>query len=72
MKIVKGKNTYEGFIDIDGQIACEKCKTINPLCKRGMHMDCTDKFINTYQCEKCGNQMSVITKRSKEDLAYWK
>ena len=71
MFITKGNTTYDGIIEIDGQFACEKCKTINPSGKLIMHIDFTDKYISNYECETCGNAISTETMRSWGDTAYY-
>ena len=70
MSIKKGKTTFDGVIEIDGKLACEKCKTINPKAKTIMHMDYTDKFVYQYECD-CGNAISTSTKRDKKSAAMW-
>jgi len=71
MSLIKGNSTYEGMIEIGGKLACESCKTIGPECRYGMHVDCDNKFINTYTC-KCGNIISISTKRTGEGAKYWR
>lgn len=71
MAITKGDTTYSGLIEIDGKLACEGCKTVNPAGKQTMHMDFTDKYMSNYECFKCGNSISVTTKRDKESAAMW-
>ena len=71
MSITKGKTTYSGVIEIDGQLACEGCKTVNPKGKLTMHMDFTDKYVSNYECCECRNIMSVAIKRNKESAAMW-
>jgi hypothetical protein len=71
MKIVKGDTTFSGLIDIDGKLACEQCKEINPKVKSTMHMDFVDRYVNSYECCNCGNEISKSTIRTGEDADYW-
>ena len=70
-KIVRGNSTYYGVVEIEGEIACAKCKTIGPKAKMVMHMDGTDFYTNVFECE-CGNRIQQDSKRSMEDAAYWR
>lgn len=69
--IVRGNTTYFGIIEIDGKFACSGCNTINPETNKTMHMDFNDRFDNSYSCLKCGNCITVSTKRTGENLLYW-
>ena len=69
--IKKGTTQYDGVIEIDGNLACEGCKTVNPSGQMVMHMDGKDFYSTVYKCGICGNQISVMNKRSKKDRAYW-
>jgi len=71
MSVIKGDTTYAGIIEIDGQLACKQCKTVNPNCKATMHMDFTDKFVNQHSCMKCGNTITATTMRDEESRAMW-
>lgn len=67
--IVKGRSTYFGVEEIDGKLACSRCKTINPKVKRIIHLDGTKFFSSTYQCD-CGNGITINTEREEDD-GYW-
>lgn len=69
MEIVKGNTTYDGFKEVDGKLVCENCGQSNKF-KRTMHLDGKDFYTNVFQC-KCGNTVSVISKRSKQDAMFW-
>jgi len=69
--ILKGKTAFYGVELIDGKTVCEGCKKVNPPAKHNMHMDFTDKYVDSYTCNKCGNAISIKTKRSKQDQRMW-
>ena len=71
MSVIKQNTIYDGLIEIDGNLACEGCKTINPECRCDMHMDCTDCFIYNYSCIKCGHRITTTTKRVGKVAMYW-
>lgn len=69
MEITRGRSTYTGVKEVDGNIVCEKCGR-SDKCKMVMHMDSKDFYSTTYQCD-CGNMIGTRAKRSKEESAYW-
>lgn len=62
--VSKGRKTWNGIVEIDGKLACEKCKTIEPECKPVTHIDGVDYYRWIYNCEKCGNVIAVDTIRT--------
>ena len=38
---------------------------------RYMHIDYSDKALNFYECEKCGNRIETIYYRSEKELLLW-
>lgn len=70
-KIIIGDTTYGGVILTNDKLTCSKCKKVEPKAKMVCHMDGTDFYSNVFQCE-CGNQITMTTKRSGEDAAFWR
>ena len=53
---------------INGEIQC-KCGS-NKI-NRGMHMDYTDKYVNSGCCVTCGAAIGIETYRDKGSMMYW-
>lgn len=69
MTIIKGNSIYNGVVEWDEKIVCEKCFRAD-RCKIIMHLDGTKEYTTAYACE-CGNQISITTKRDGDDLMMW-
>ncbi|HWR06155.1 hypothetical protein [Sporomusa sp.] len=67
----RDKSTYYGIIEINGKMACEQCKTLEPVCSTVMHADGAKSYRWTSKCNNCGNYITVETPRSKQDQKYW-
>lgn len=68
--ITKGDSEYYGIKEsVSGDLVCDKCG--GRTMKNTTHMDFSDRFVNDGYCPDCGNPISISTKRSKEDMAYW-
>jgi ribosomal protein L44E len=67
----RGKSTYYGIIEIDGKMACEQCKTLEPACSTVMHTDSVKSYSWTSKCNNCGNYITMETLRTKKDRKYW-
>lgn len=72
MKIERGRMTVEDTMDKlverDNGITCGCDK---PILRMTVHMDGTEFSQTNYACT-CGNQISVVVKRSEEEKFYWK
>ena len=64
-----GRSFVFGDLKItDGEVTCEcGCKEIKITC----HMDCTDKYLNSGACVKCGKPIGIETYRTGEDALWW-
>ncbi|MCM0757430.1 hypothetical protein M7775_02465 [Sporomusa sphaeroides DSM 2875] len=67
----RGRSTYYGIVVVDGDLACEQCKTRKPACTTVMHADSTKSYTWVYKCDTCGNYITMETQRSKKDRQYW-
>lgn len=68
------KPSVRGAIEREGKYFCEGCD--NDLSVAGSvqfvaHGDGPKHYFNTYNCNKCGNPVTMKFERSKEDAAYW-
>jgi len=68
--IKRGNTTYDGVIEKDGKLVCQKCQKPEAKCKAVMHIDGKEFFSWQYECE-CGNGILVSTKRTGEDKRMW-
>lgn len=66
--IEKNGTTYEGFKETNGNLVCENCGGNEG--KMVMHLDGKTFYTSVFEC-KCGNRLSIKTKRIGENAAYW-